>query len=188
MKGVKVRNLRLALLVVLGLTMWAKASDAPSSETIWQIGRFDTSSAEFASGATPNPAPVYVIGVSQPDKDWYAFQPGSANGSAGHKPNPVRVEFNLPAPPVGLYAMKIRLLVEHPRVSALQVDIGGQTARAEVTIPVLDVQSAWQSNAVEANQKELPLTGNHGFAFESKPHQIVTVRVKGTLALPTPVG
>ena len=180
MKGVKVRNLRLALLVVLGLTMWAKASDAPSSETIWQIGRFDTSSAEFASGATPNPAPVYVIGVSQPDKDWYAFQPGSAN--------PVRVEFNLPAPPVGPYAMKIGLLVEHPRVSALQVDIGGQTARAEVTIPVLDVQSAWQSNAVEANQKELPLTGNHGFAFEIKPHQIVTVRVKGTLALPTPVG
>jgi alpha-mannosidase len=68
------------------------------------------------------------------------------------------------------------------------LEIGGQTARAEVTIPVLDVQSAWQSNAVEANQKELPLTGNHGFAFEIKPHQIVTVRVKGTLALPTPVG
>jgi alpha-mannosidase len=129
MKGVKVRNLRLALLVVLGLTMWAKASDAPSSETIWQIGRFDTSSAEFAGGATPNPAPVYVIGVSQPDKDWYAFQPGSANGSAGHKPNPVRVEFNLPAPPVGLYAMKIGLLVEHPRVSALQVDINGHLGR-----------------------------------------------------------
>ena len=83
MKGVKVRNLRLALLVVLGLTMWAKASDAPSSETIWQIGRFDTSSAEFASGATPNPAPVYVIGVSQPDKDWYAFQPAQRTARLG---------------------------------------------------------------------------------------------------------
>ena len=137
MRGVRPRNLWLAPLVALALGLSAKASNEPSSETVWHIGRFDASSAEFHGGAAPTPAPAYVIGVSHPDKDWYTFQPGSANGSAGHRPNPVCIQFDLSAPPAGLYAMKIALLVEHPRVSALEVKINGRRGRF-YQHPILD--------------------------------------------------
>jgi alpha-mannosidase len=106
-----------------------RAADESSVQTVWQMGRFDASSAEFQGGPAPTPAPVYVIGKSHPDKDWYAFQPGSANGAAGSRPHPVRVQFNLQDRPTGVYAMKIALLVEHPRVSALQVNINGHAGR-----------------------------------------------------------
>ncbi len=36
---------------------------------------------------------------------------------------------------------------------------------------------------MEANQSLLPLAGEHGFTLEIKPHQIITVRVKGTAKL-----
>jgi len=67
------------------------------------------------------------------------------------------------------------------------LEIGGEAARAEVAIPLVDVESAWQCSAMEANQQELRLAGKHGFTLEIKPHQIVTVRVKGTPVLPAPV-
>jgi len=135
MKGGKVHNQWLASLLALGLCVSARPSEAarpsdePNVETVWRIGSFDGSSAEFHEGQPPAPAPAFVIGKSQPSKDWYAFQPGSANGGAGSRSHPVRVQFELRDQPVGLYEMKIALLVEHPRISALQVDVNGHAGR-----------------------------------------------------------
>jgi len=79
------RLLPIACLLACGLNLRA------ASTTIWQIGNFDKSSREFARGVSPtrggaldysNPAddPVYVIGKSQPGKNWLAYQPGTSNG------------------------------------------------------------------------------------------------------------
>ena len=118
-------------LVTVGETRGQARASAPQDawQSVWKIGTFDQSSAEFQSGKAPTPATPYIIGKSVPGKDWFAFQPGSANGFFGHQPHPAGIQFNLAEKPSGVYRMKIALLVEHPRISALDVIINGHTGR-----------------------------------------------------------
>ena len=76
----------LALLIVVVILPGSGAAAAP--QTVWRIGKFDHSSAEFnqgvpsraLSGSMPTPAPVvYVVGKSNPETDWPASQPASSN-------------------------------------------------------------------------------------------------------------
>jgi hypothetical protein len=108
-----------------------------ASTTIWQIGNFDKSSREFSQGVSPthggpidysNPAddPVYVIGKSQPGKNWLAFQPGSSNGKAGHRAHPFTIEFSLSGAPRGVYTFTAALLAYSPRLPLLDVSINGR--------------------------------------------------------------
>ena len=87
--------------------------DVPSafSQTLWQIGTFNFSSGEFNTGKGgaplfgqrfPKGELVYVVGKGSPDKDWPAYQPGSANGRAGFAPHPYTIQFDLAEVPQGL--------------------------------------------------------------------------------------
>jgi len=105
----------------------AMAQDA--WQPVWTIGVFDQSSAEFDPGNALTPAAPYIVGKSVPAKNWFAFQPGTGNGDFGHKPHPVSIQFDLAGEPSGVYRMKIALLVEQPRISALDVSINGHTGR-----------------------------------------------------------
>ena len=108
---------------------------------MWQIGRFDASSGEFNSGVDPvtgeqtidhtDPSqdPVFVPGKSDPSKQWYAFQPGTRNRDAGLRPHPFTVEFFLPDVPRGLYTLTVAVLVEHPSVSRLNIEVNGHAGR-----------------------------------------------------------
>ena len=58
------------------------------------------------------------------------------------------------------------------------LEVGGQTNTVEVQTPRLDVKSAWSSDALERKQAALETTA-HGFRFNVKPFQIVTVRLEG---------
>ena len=118
-------------LVTIGQARGPARASAPQAawQPVWKIGTFDQSSAEFHGGAATASGAPYIIGKSTPAKDWFAFQPGSGNGSFGHKTHPVSIEFNLPGKPRGVYQVKIALLVEHPRISALDVAVNGHTGR-----------------------------------------------------------
>ena len=108
-----------------------------AKEIIWQIGVFDESSSEFSGDVDPvtdqrridysNPAqdPVFVVGRSDPARDWFAFQPGSSNGRAGYRLHPFTIQFELPEAPQGAYTLKIALLAYAPRLPKLQVEING---------------------------------------------------------------
>jgi hypothetical protein len=107
------------LLAAVGLVSGA------TPRTLWQIGRFDSSSSEFKAGVDYNDAtnaPVYVIGKSDPARDWCAFQPASSTAASGY---PLTVEFELPQTPHGLYTLTAGLLVEAPGLPVLQVEING---------------------------------------------------------------
>ena len=116
---------------IIGLILLAtaplalRAAGAANSQTVWQIGHFNHSFVEFNSGSVPTPAPVYVIGKSRPDQDWYAFQPGTANGKAGTRPHPITIRFDLNGAPKGLYALKVGMVAKTRRLSILQVDLNG---------------------------------------------------------------
>jgi hypothetical protein len=107
------------------------------AETLWQIGTFNLSSGEFNQGAAgpplfgwrfPKGELVYVVGQSDPAKDWPAYQPGSANGQAGFTAHPYTIQFELANIPRGLVTLKVSLLVETPRAPRLGVEINGHHA------------------------------------------------------------
>jgi len=112
-------------------------SPAANAERLWQIGTFNESSSDLSPITDPgtgqskidytNPAqdPVYVVGKSDPAKDWFPFQPGSSNGKAGHRPHPFIISFKLQEQPKGSYDLKISLLAYSPRLPRLQVEING---------------------------------------------------------------
>lgn len=66
------------------------------------------------------------------------------------------------------------------------LDLGGATRTVAVHTPLLDIEHAWQTDAVERNQKPLSLLGAHGFQFTVHPHEIITVRLVGNDMLQPP--
>ena len=97
--------------------------------TIWQIGAFDDSSREFHDSFDVDYANAasdvnYVVGRSNVH-DWLRFQPGPANGLAGGRLHPFRIQFSLTDAPRGVYTLKLAVLYETPRLSALRVDVNG---------------------------------------------------------------
>jgi hypothetical protein len=113
--------------------------DVPNtfSETLWQIGTFNFSSGEFNTGKGgpplfgqrfPKGELVYGVGKSNPDQDWPAYQPGSANGRAGFARHPYTIQFDLADVPHGLVTLKVSLLVESARTPRLGVEINGHRA------------------------------------------------------------
>src|ERR1035438_1520583 len=100
-----------------------------ASQKLWQVGTFDESSQEFKAEGIDykNPAqdPVFIVGKSDPAKDWYAYQPGSGNGAAGFRPHPFTVKFDLSSTPQGVFSLKVGLLEYMPRTPRLQVEING---------------------------------------------------------------
>jgi alpha-mannosidase len=60
------------------------------------------------------------------------------------------------------------------------LDLGGAERTVRVRTPLLHIEAAWQTDAVERDQAPLPLLQDKGFTFTVHPHEIVTVRVTGT--------
>lgn len=57
------------------------------------------------------------------------------------------------------------------------LDLGGPTRSVSVRLPNFHFLSAWQTDAVERNQSQLPSKDGHEFTVMVHPHEIVTVRI-----------
>ncbi len=57
------------------------------------------------------------------------------------------------------------------------MELDGKASTVKVTVPIVDLQSAWTCNAVEKCRDLLPVS-SHSFSFEIKPFQIVTLRIE----------
>ena len=88
---------------------------------VWEIGKFDQSSLEFTRQidfGNPQDNPVFTVGKSDPNKDWPAEQPGSANKDAGGRAHPYTIVFNLSEPPRGVWWLEVSVILSHSRVPA----------------------------------------------------------------------
>jgi hypothetical protein len=105
-------------------------SAAAQPRTVWQIGKFNYSSQEFRTEgvnySSPKSDAVYTIGKSQA-KDWIGFQPGPANAITGGREHPFRIDFVLQPAPRGLFQLRIGMLYETPRLSALRLSVNGHS-------------------------------------------------------------
>ncbi len=117
-------------ILLLSVAPGLRAAD----QTLWEIGKFDQSSFEFNSNLNemaakymtdPHYSPVFVVGKSDPSKDWPAMQPGSQNRDAGAKPYPYTIVFTLDQRPRGTYRLTVSVLLTHSRVPNLGVEING---------------------------------------------------------------
>ncbi len=57
------------------------------------------------------------------------------------------------------------------------LDLGGSTRSVSVHLPNFHFLRAWQTDAVERNQGQLPNKDGHEFTVTIHPHEIVTVRI-----------
>ncbi|MEM0149855.1 MAG: polysaccharide lyase family protein [Candidatus Micrarchaeaceae archaeon] len=125
MKGIVVISI---VLGYFSLTT-AKAQDT-HARTVFQIGTFDRSSAEFVGGSPKRPI-NFIVGKSNPAKDWYATQPAELVSAAGaHIANnttvPWAITFFVPRPPAMIYRLRVSLLIESASVPALRITINGK--------------------------------------------------------------
>ncbi len=119
-----------SLMVTLGLMLALHTGIAISQErTVWQIGKHDNASLEFKQwwDFSQGKEPVFIVGQSDPKKDWSSFQPGSENSTYGERVHPFTVQFNLGAKPRGTFYLTVDLLFRGPLIPAFTVSINGKT-------------------------------------------------------------
>ena len=131
----------------------ADAGQSEKDKMIWRIGMFDRSSVEFAGGSPDKPV-RFVVGKSNPTKDWFAVQPvkiasaseekNTANGSS-----PWAIQFSLPEAPVSTYTLHVALLVESASVPTLNISINGERGKFYLH-PALDFENGDQTSAFDA--------------------------------------
>ena len=93
----QVKFARLFLAFIPALFFHAQAQT--QSATVWRIGTFDRSSAEFADGLPQKPM-TFVIGKDQPEKSWYGSAPAAApDGHSDASSAPRTIQFSLTGKP-----------------------------------------------------------------------------------------
>jgi len=119
-------------IVLLGMLWWSAATGAAEEKALWQIGKADGSTAEFA--LAPNgyqkfrEGGFYVVGRSDSRTDWPYVQPGPGDGWAGNRPHAFVILFGVrSASSEGTCRLALLLADTHagspPR---LRVSINGQ--------------------------------------------------------------
>ncbi len=122
--------LGLLWLVLAASSLCAQAAPDSAKNTIFKIGEFDRSSAEFASGS-PERQINFIVSQSDPAKDWFAQQPAQLSAPGKLQESnlaaaPRAITFSLESPPAGNYRLHIALLVENAGVPALRIEINGK--------------------------------------------------------------
>ncbi len=118
-----------AIIFLLLLTTCTLPLTAENPESVWRLGTFDRSSAEFADGS-PGQRVTFVISQSIPGKDWYAYAPAyfpSRKADAASAPR--TIQFSLDSNPANAYRLRVSLLIEQSSVPALRVEINGHSGR-----------------------------------------------------------
>jgi hypothetical protein len=67
------------------------------------------------------------------------------------------------------------------------LDLGGATRTVSLQSPLVNLQQAWRTDAVEKNQNQLSLHGSDGFQFTVHPDEIVSVRIFGKSGMQMPI-
>jgi hypothetical protein len=126
------KYLMLSMLWIFVVAPLLRAESSPDSPktTIFRIGKFDRSSAEFSSG-TPERNVTFVASQSDPAKEWYAVQPAVLSSSSTEKQlgissAPRAITFSLLGSPASEYELHIAALIESASVPALKVVINSK--------------------------------------------------------------
>lgn len=127
-----------------------------AERVIWQIGKRDSSTLEFNDhwDFEHHGDPHFLVGTSDPRKDWSGFHPGSADEAHGRRVHPFIISFQLTHPPCGIFYLTIDALFKVPGIPEYLVTINGRTGRfyfhPNLTYDIGDPDTAW--NVMFSNQ------------------------------------
>ncbi len=147
----KNRSIYWSLLWFLAIfPLCAAAATSNQDSTVFRIGTFDRSSAEFASG-NPKDKVIFVVSQSNAAKDWFGVQPAILDSSLKHQEQniataPHAITFSLAGSPAGNYRLHVALLVESASVPALRVGINGRNGMFYLH-PKLDYSNGDQTDS-----------------------------------------
>lgn len=129
---------------------------------LWQIGERDGKPDGFA--LAPNrfsefrEDPLFLVGTSNPQKEWPYVQPGPADAWAGSKPHSSTVVFGLAAPPEQSCELVIHLVNTHGRVPPrVQIAINGQELFDRV-LPAGGPDATIMGDLAQARPHEIQVT------------------------------
>ncbi|MFA5814748.1 MAG: polysaccharide lyase family protein [Bacteroidales bacterium] len=90
---------RLSLIVGLALFSLQLTASEKAHKVLWQIGKTDRNTAEFALAPSAhrqfNHDGFFIIGASDPAKDWPYVQPGPGDAWAGSRPHTYTIAFGM---------------------------------------------------------------------------------------------
>lgn len=160
------RRVVCGLVLVLGAGFVLRCAMAQGPDTVFQLGTFDRSSYEFADG-TPKQPVDFVVGKSDPAKDWYQMQPVAtlAGGqTAENSSTPRTIQFSLNGAPAPAYKLRVAVLIVSTSVPALRVSINGKVGTFYLH-PRLDYSNGdqWDSfdPAYSAGEVEFAFPGSY---------------------------
>ena len=67
--------------IAVALTLSVSSFAESKANKVWQIGKFDGSSAEFADGQ-PHDSVQYIVDQDHPETAWYSFARAAATSTA----------------------------------------------------------------------------------------------------------
>jgi len=148
------------------------ATPAANSTTVWTIGEPDGTSFELASGGRRDQ--TFVVGRSNPRRDFSATQEGSLDLDGKVLEHPRRIIFDLPEPPAPRYELALDLIFTAGAPRQLKVQVNEKTGIFPIR-PVLK-RSVWgeQGNQILLAKQRLivPLDGAW---LRAKANQITVV-------------
>ncbi|MGI8770888.1 MAG: polysaccharide lyase family protein, partial [Acidobacteriaceae bacterium] len=113
-----------AAAIAAAVSLPIAAAQSQGGESVFRIGAFDGSSGEFATG-TPQQPVTFIVGRSDPAHAWYGFQPIESKAKPVETA-PRTIQFALQQAPASAYTFRVSILIEHPSVPTLKVDINGR--------------------------------------------------------------
>jgi len=128
-RGLPSRGSQAAKHVIVVLMFALCASDVNAQErSLWQIGKRDNASLEFnqAWDFSQGHDPVFVVGRSDPKKDWSHIQPGPADSGSGHRVHPFTIQFDLDAAPRGTFYFVADVFFKGALIPQYIVEINGK--------------------------------------------------------------
>lgn len=99
------------------------ASAHAQERTVWSIGKFDNSSAEFSSSPVSADR-VFVVPTSQPG-DWAGTQQPLMPGKGAGEVGAAKIRFDLPDEPRGMYTLRLGSIIKTARVPLVELNVNG---------------------------------------------------------------
>ncbi|NLX24135.1 MAG: hypothetical protein GXY55_20990 [Phycisphaerae bacterium] len=133
---------RILILAVVTSMLAVSSVVAAEPTIVWQIGQVDHSFREFVNagdlfGGYPRFFPqgvTFVVGQSDPAKDFTASHPGPLDQWAGGRQHPLRIRFDLPPVPDAAYELSVDLVdTQGQHAPTLRVAVNDQ--QTDVPLP-----------------------------------------------------
>jgi len=112
-----------AWLALISIVTGALASEAPSGDALWSIGKPDGYSIEFAPGARA--ALTFTVGKSTTARDFSGHQRGSVGFDGKTNEQPYTIAFDLGTAPSGEYELVLDLIYKSGAPRKIEINING---------------------------------------------------------------